>query len=276
MDLPFQRTTTLKMFSTCAAALLMAASFNLHAQTPAQDNPIISWAGSGGAPEKSKTFKPTKLTGKVVRDKDPGGWLFALQPASGPRFRIAYEGSDKLSKALWDFADTDKVVSIEGTAGNLGSGYMAFDDAKPITIRVASGGTVPAAAGSTAAPAPGTLPLVDLEQQLACEGTYQKDIGKRLVAAQLAVDKQYEYELKNGTKLFGFDAKTVSLDWAPDSGAKVTLASLKGKEKDVRAVMKNAGVNLNRKSAPFVVVMAENGGSSTLVGCAWTKRLEMP
>jgi hypothetical protein len=117
--------------------------------------------------------------------------------------------------------------------------------------------------------------LANLEQQLLCKGGYSASIVNELSSAKLTKASNGVIVFNKGTKLFGFGAETVSLVWEPDEGAKVTVATVAGKEAAVATAMSKLGANLKAKKPPFVVLLGE-GSSRTTIVCAWEKELVVP
>ncbi|HNU11699.1 MAG TPA: hypothetical protein PKJ45_10130 [Rubrivivax sp.] len=95
---------------------------------------IFKHAGSAEPPEQFIESTETSIVGKVVRDKDPGGWKYELQAKGKPPIRILYEGSDSFSKVLASLEEKELVVSVSGVVGTFPGGYMAFETSKPIVI----------------------------------------------------------------------------------------------------------------------------------------------
>ena len=95
---------------------------------------IFKHAGLAEAPEQFMTSTEATIVGKVVRDKDPGGWKYELQAEGKTPIRIQYEGSDSFSKVLVSLEEKEQVVSVSGVVGTFRGGYMAFDTSKPIVI----------------------------------------------------------------------------------------------------------------------------------------------
>ncbi len=102
--------------------------------TTSGGNVIFKHAGLAEAPEQFMTSTEATIVGKVVRDKDPGGWKYELQAEGKTPIRIQYEGSDSFSKVLVSLEEKEQVVSVSGVVGTFRGGYMAFDTSKPIVI----------------------------------------------------------------------------------------------------------------------------------------------
>jgi hypothetical protein len=102
--------------------------------TTSSGDVIFKHAGLAEPPEQFLTSTEMTIVGKVVRDKDPGGWKYELQAKGKPPIRIQYEGSDSFSKALASLEEKEQVVSVSGVVGTFPGGYMAFETSKPIVI----------------------------------------------------------------------------------------------------------------------------------------------
>ena len=90
--------------------------------------------GNAENPEPFSKSGMKTVTGKLVRDKDPGGWKYEIHPKGREPIRVAYERSDGLSDTLSKLEVKGGTVTLSGIVGTFPGGEQAFETSKPISI----------------------------------------------------------------------------------------------------------------------------------------------
>lgn len=87
-----------------------------------------------GYKEKFIKLESVEISGKIVRDKNGGGWFYALVVPGKKPIRIDIE-TEANYKAFEKISDTDALFLVKGDVGTFPGGDKAFDTTKLLTIR---------------------------------------------------------------------------------------------------------------------------------------------
>ena len=95
---------------------------------------LYSTGGSSEPREQFIKLESVEFAGKIVRDRNGGGWFYALVVPGRKPIRIENE-TEKNYKSFEKIVDTDLVFLVKGDIGTFSGGSKAFDTTKPLSIR---------------------------------------------------------------------------------------------------------------------------------------------